>query len=158
MRTRPIASLALAALLSVPAVAVVDAAPMPEPRIVDGVPVLSGGVGEHERQWMERTARGYDLKAVFSLADGAYLSDVDVAIRDQGGNVVLETRTQGPWLFAKLDPGTYRIHASKLGRSVEQTVTIGESGQRVVRMNAWTARDAGGDVYPPSVPERRPSS
>jgi hypothetical protein len=150
MESRPGASLVLAALLCGALAA--EAAPVPRPQHVNGVQVLSGGVGEHERHHLEQIARDYDLKAIFSLAEGPYLADVNVTIRDRHGNLVLETVSSGPWLYAKLDPGTYRIVASKFGRTVEERVTIrGQGAQRVVRLHDWTIRDAGGDVYPQSL-------
>lgn len=136
-------------LAASPALAFSGATPPPS-RLSNGVEVLSGGVGEVEREVLGRTADGYDLKAIFALEQGAYLSDVNVTIRDSRGDVVVDTIAKGPWLFAKLDPGSYRVTASKLGRTFEEHVTVADARQTTVRFNDWTERDTG-PIYPPTV-------
>jgi len=139
----------LVALTASPVLAFSGATPPPG-RLSNGVQVLSGGVGEVEREVMQRTTDDYDLKAIFSLDRGAYLSDVNVTIRNSRGDVVVDTITQGPWFFANLEPGSYRITASKHGRTFEEHVTVANARQTTVEFNDWTERDAG-RIYPPSI-------
>ena len=94
-----------------------------------GVDTLSGGVGEGGRQAHPE----YSLKLVFALSSGTYLSDVQVEILDQDGRSVLKAATRGPWLFAKLSPGTYRVVARRgRGPATEAMITIEGARQKRV--------------------------
>jgi hypothetical protein len=73
---------------------------------------LSGGVGEKEREEILGLGRDFDLKLVLTDRDGSYVSGVDIVIADDGGDVVLDTKTDGPLLFAKLPRGSYTVRAA----------------------------------------------
>lgn len=137
--------------LASPGLAMILAAALAAPGVVhsmESARVMTGGVGEDDRNILEHQARGYDLKAVFALAGGAYLSDVDVRIRDSAGNVVVDTVTEGPWLYADLEPGEYRVTASKFGETVERRVRVSSAKRTLVSFNDWTQSDSGDEVYP----------
>jgi len=68
--------------------------------------------------------RDFNLKMVFASSNGEYLSDVRVQVVDPSNRVVLDTLTEGPWLLAKLPPGSYQVNAS-YGHSTERrTVAV----------------------------------
>jgi hypothetical protein len=90
--------------------------------------VRSGGVGEEERQALERDSR-YNLKVVAARRDGAYLADVDLRIVDQRGAEVLATRMEGPWLLAELPPGHYRVVADYRGTVQRRDVNVAPGGR-----------------------------
>ena len=99
------------------------------PSTLAGVASLSAGVSERGRAAHPE----YSLKLVFALASGAYLSNVQVEILDQDGRSVLKAATRGPWLFAKLSPGTYRVVARRgRGPATEAVITIEGSRQKRV--------------------------
>lgn len=78
-----------------------------------GIPYASGGVGEDERQALTAMASKYSLKLVFAgKGSGEFLSNVKVAVKDRKGGTVLDAVADGPWLFAKLPPGSYQVTAS----------------------------------------------
>ncbi|NNM83524.1 MAG: carboxypeptidase regulatory-like domain-containing protein, partial [Burkholderiales bacterium] len=58
---------------------------------------------------------------------GAYLSDVKVSVRGEGGK--LETVTEGPFLYASLPAGKYKIRAESNGSSQSRTVTLGRASE-----------------------------
>lgn len=86
-----------------------------------------GGVGIEERRAMEAMAHNYNLKVVFALATGEYLSSVDVEIQDSKGRTQFHTRVDGPWLLAKLPPGTYTLIASDGDQTQRKSVTVGNT-------------------------------
>ena len=94
-------------------------------------PVRSGGVGEEERQALERDAR-YNLKVIAARRDGAYLADVGVTIVDQRGAEVLAARMEGPWLLAELPPGRYRVLGEYHGTMQKRDVTVGPGARSEV--------------------------
>lgn len=91
----------------------------------EGIAYMSGGVGEDEREAMHGLARNYNLRLVFAGKDGAYLSDVKVDIRNAAGREILSTVSNGPWFFAKLPNGRYKIKAETKGKSMSQSTVIG---------------------------------
>ena len=94
---------------------------------------LSGGVSLEARQQLAAQAGQYNLHLEFAYApEGEYLSEVQVDIADSRGNNVLSTRTQGPWLLAKLPAGTYTVSA-KFGDTVrKQQVSVGGGKRHLV--------------------------
>ena len=88
--------------------------------------VMSGGVGLEERAQLAQHERDANLKLVFTEPQGSYLSDIGVKVFDRNGTMVLDTTTNGPWLLAKLSPGTYRIVATDQGAKQEHRVSVGQ--------------------------------
>jgi hypothetical protein len=86
---------------------------------------VSGGVDDASLDRMKSMVPEFNLKLVFALNSGAFLSDVNVTIADARGNQVLQTKTEGPWLLAKLPAGTYQVVASEGGNAIKRTVTVG---------------------------------
>jgi len=92
---------------------------------------MSTGVGVDERV----AHKQYSLLMIFAEANGSYLANVTVEIKDAKGDVVLATKSTGPWLFAKLSAGDYKVVATRgTGETTGAAFTIGETGQHVVRL------------------------
>lgn len=91
----------------------------------EGIAYMSGGVGADEREAMQGLARNYNLRLVFADKEGAYLSDVKVDIRNAAGRDILSAVSNGPWFFAKLPNGRYKIQAEARGKSMTQSAVIG---------------------------------
>jgi hypothetical protein len=91
------------------------------------VKTMSAGVGQEGR-----TAQtGYSVRFEFAQVTGPYLANVKVVVSDAGGKAVVDTTSEGPWLFADLVVATAQ-DGSKQG--VRFTVEGG--GQQVIRL-AW---------------------
>ena len=101
-----------------------------------GVPYISGGIGLDEREQLETMGRNYDLKLVFAVQQGNYLSNVNVAIKGSSGKVVLEGVSNGPWFYADLPTGTYRISATAMGKTITKTAGVTE-GRRTMLNFLW---------------------
>ena len=98
-----------------------------------GVDFISGGVGLMARQEMQSQAGKYNLHLEFAAApEGEYVSDVDVSIVDSKGSNLLSTRTQGPWLMARLPAGTYTVNARYGGSTRQQQVSVGGGRKHLV--------------------------
>lgn len=109
-------------------------APPPSPKRLpgqssQGVPHVSGGIGDSEREEMQQVKSQYNLHTLFAVAgSGAYLSNIRVRIQDASGTELLATVTIGPWFFAKLAPGDYDVTAEHAGQSQTQRISIPASG------------------------------
>ena len=101
------------------------------------VPSVSGGVSLNARDTMRTQERDANLKLVFALNTGNYVSDVQVKVMDGKGKVVLDDVSNGPWLLAKLPPGTYTATATYNGKPVTQKISVGK-GLRTAQFR-WPA-------------------
>jgi hypothetical protein len=103
----------------------------PQPQTVKGVTFLNGGVGEIERQEMLAMKKEYNLHLLFvDKVTGAYTADVRVRIQDAKGASILDGVSQGPFFYAKLNPGKFRITVSS--NSQEQTQSTVISARKAV--------------------------
>jgi len=96
----------------------------PEGSTAAGITYMSGGIGEEEQETLSELGRNYDLKLIFADTTGHYLSDVAVEITDERGHQVLAEVSQGPWFFANLPAGRYRVRATNQGSAREQIVYV----------------------------------
>ena len=94
----------------------------------------------NSRDELRSNAPPHNVKMVFSLTTGNYLSDVAVKVTDSSRGTVIDDVSNGPWLFAKLPPGSYTVAATYNGKTVTQRLSIGKSGVRTVQFR-----------WPPSV-------
>jgi hypothetical protein len=98
-----------------------------------GVAFMTGGVGLVARQELASQAGQYNLHLEFAYApEGEYLSEVQVDINDARGNNLLSTRTDGPWLLARLPAGSYTVKATYGGVTRSQQVTVGGGKRHLV--------------------------
>ena len=101
--------------------------------ILRGVRYLSGGVGSDERAAMQAMAKGnYNLQLVFAEATGPYLARITVKIQDTHGKTLIDIPSGGPWFFAKLPSGRYKITVTHAGKPEAQNLDIGKGFQRVI--------------------------
>ena len=89
------------------------------------VSYVSGGVGTASLDRLSSLARDFNLKLVFALKSGEYVSDVKVSIADAAGRTRLDTTSEGPWLLTKLPMGKYQIVASFAGKAEKRTIAVG---------------------------------
>ena len=107
------------------------------------VSYISGGVGEDEAAAMKSAAAGYPLELHFvqkATPRDEFLADVKVRITDRAKNVVLDAVANGPFLLAKLPPGTYQIEADHVGVVKRQTVDI-RPGKHQRSVFVWSTSD-----------------
>ena len=102
------------------------------------VSYVSGGVGLESLDQLSSIARDFNLKLVFALNSGAYLSGVQVAIVDRKGQTVVDTTSDGPWFMAKLPAGSYQVVATVAGKAEKRQVTVGSSGLKTINLR-WAS-------------------
>ncbi len=99
---------------------------------------VSGGIGEDSLAKMEALVRNFNLKLVFALQDGHYVTDVKISITDARGKTLLDATSEGPWFLAKLPAGNYQIVATFEGKTVKHSVTVGKAKLQTVDFR-WAA-------------------
>jgi hypothetical protein len=135
MKETRIAIAVLAAMLAAGGRATAGAQERPRdaaaPVTYEGVPYVTGGIGRDERERLLAVSRDYNLKLVFAVKQStAFLSDVHVVVQDEGGKTVLDATSSGPWFFARLPAGKYKVLATTTGGATqEQSAQVPATGQ-----------------------------
>ena len=92
---------------------------------IGNVAYVSGGVGTDSIARLSSLARDFNLKLVFALKSGDYVSDVKVTIADAAGRKLLDAVSEGPWLLTQLPAGNYQIVATFAGNAEKRTIVVG---------------------------------
>ena len=66
----------------------------------------------------------FNLKLVFAMKSGGYVSGARVTLADAGGKTLLDTTSEGPWLLVKLPSGRYRVIATLSGKTIERKTAV----------------------------------
>jgi hypothetical protein len=99
---------------------------------------VSGGVGDESIDRLNSMRDKFNLKLVFALKSGAYLSDVRTVIADKKGSTLLDTTSDGPWLLTRLPAGNYQVVVSSAGVAKKRQVSVAASGMKTVDFR-WDA-------------------
>lgn len=94
----------------------------------NGVPYLSGGVGDDSVERIQARAKDFNLKLLFTFVEGNYLADVGVTIRDSGGKTLVDQVSDGPFFLAKLPAGSYTVAVTNNGKTQTRKVHVGAKG------------------------------
>jgi hypothetical protein len=124
------ASILLLALASAP-VALAQQG-MLKPEVSNGVPYLSGGIGDEERDEIDRARPGYNTKLVLSEASGSYVADVKLTVANALGEPIVSIAGAGPLVLLQLPPGSYLVTASLDGRTVQKRLNVRDNTARTV--------------------------
>ena len=119
-------------LASVSLVPVADANSDGVVQTAGGVSYVSGGVGTDARDRLSSLASDFNLKLVFALKSGDYVSGVRVTIVDAAGKTLLDTTSQGPWFLTRLPVGNYQIVATFAGNAVTRQIAVGAAKLRTI--------------------------
>jgi hypothetical protein len=104
-----------------------------------GVRYFSAGVGAEERA---AAYPAFSLKLVLVAGAKAYASQVSIAIESANGTVKLEVPAEqvtGPWVFADLPDGVYRVSATKDGQVRSQAKVSIKKGATTTVYLRWPA-------------------
>ena len=105
------------------------------------VEYLSGGVGLDESTAIKSASGQWPLSLVFSVqADGRaqFASDVKLQIQDAKGVLALDVTATGPYLLARLAPGSYTLRATLDGKTLERKVQVKAGSSAKVEL-VWPA-------------------
>ncbi len=123
-------------------------AQLPPVETAQGIEYVSGGIGSDASTAFKAAKSSYPLALTFAAVgeDGStpYVADVQLEITDEQGGSVLSLPSVGPYLLAKLQPGTYTVRATYKGMTQTQQVKVGGPGSVDVRV-AWKRPAVGPD-------------
>ena len=137
MKTAQVAlALALACELSVLSMSwAASAGALPKEQHKGSIKWMSGGIGKDQADAMRAIASRYNVRLVMAEArkpSAAFLAAVPVTINDAKGGVLLRIKTDGPFLFLRLPPGSYSVKAEVAGRALTRSFSVkGKGGQQI---------------------------
>jgi hypothetical protein len=122
---RPVPNLLAVALLSSAFLVPVTSASGAEAiQTVGSISYVSGGVGTESQERLNSLTKEFNLKLVFAMKSGGYVSGARVTLADAGGKTLLDTSSEGPWLLVKLPSGRYRVMATFSGKTIEHKTAV----------------------------------
>jgi len=116
-------------------------ADLPPEQTQGNVTYMSGGIGLDQQAAMKRAANEYPLELEFlesGEAHAVFTAGVQVTITDRTGKVVLNARSDGPFLLARLPDGQYTIRVENTGKVETRQVSI-ERGKHRTVVFEWKA-------------------
>ena len=107
------------------------------PQVSNGIPYLSGGIGDEETEQISRVGSQYNLKLVLAEKSGSYIAEVKLVIFNAKGSKVLDVSKAGPLVLTKLPVGAYQVSATYEGKEMQQRVDIRNTSSLQTRVFAW---------------------
>uniref|UniRef100_E1T8L3 Carboxypeptidase regulatory-like domain-containing protein n=1 Tax=Burkholderia sp. (strain CCGE1003) TaxID=640512 RepID=E1T8L3_BURSG len=107
-----------------------------------GIAYVTGGVGEDEAAAIRAVASRYSMRARFTTSTGEFTSDVSVRLFTPEGKLIFAAITAGPYLYAQIPPGRYRLSATLDSVERSQSIAIPTHGGIGVSLT-WPAARAG---------------
>ena len=98
---------------------------------------MTGGIGKDQADAMRAIASRYNVRLVMAQArkpSAAFLAAVPVTITDAKRRVVLQTTTEGPFLFLHLPPGAYSVKAEVAGRTLSRSFSVRNKGAQQIAL------------------------
>ena len=92
---------------------------------------VCGGIGLEESTAMRAAMEKHPLSLLLARADGDYLANVEVSIRNAGGGEALALQADGPVCLIDLPPGRYTVEARARDTTKRQGVTVGRGARTV---------------------------
>lgn len=91
----------------------------------NGVTYVSGGVGNESIDRLTAMSGEFNVKLIFAMNSGEYVSGVKVVILDSKERTVVDAVSDGPWFLSKLPAGNYHIVASLAGKAEKRQIVVG---------------------------------
>ncbi len=112
-----------------------EAVPLPEVKTSGSASYVSGGIPYEQIPAFNAARSQFPLNIEVYERDGsrnAFTADAGVRIiNTKSGDVVLDAKTEGPYLWAKVPPGNYKVETTLNGKMKESRVTV--SGGKTAR-------------------------
>jgi hypothetical protein len=108
----------------------------PQVKNSNNIAYVSGGFGADERANLRAMSKTDNLELSFALQNKDYLGGAEVLIKNDKGEEILKTVSDGPLFFTKLPAGKYTIQATAMGRTEEQVANVPAKGQERIYF-AW---------------------
>jgi hypothetical protein len=130
--TRPLAAAMLCSAVLLGALSSAHAAVNPRIYMTHGVEYMSGGIDSDEAQLMETVSPRWPATFEFAIKDHKgtdFAAGVHVTVRDSSGTALLDNVVSGgPFMVARLEPGTYEVEARIGSQTLKQSLNVPQGG------------------------------
>lgn len=102
-------------------------AQLPSAQYYGNTEYITGGFGLDESTAIKEAMPKYSLVFTFASSDkgrAAYVSRVQVVVRDQNDATVLNVESQGPFVLAQVPAGSYNVFATYKNKTQSRSVTV----------------------------------
>lgn len=106
-------------------------AQLPPTQHYNQIEYVSGGIGIDESTAFKQAMPQFPLALTFADKMGetaAYIAEVQVVIRNEKGDTVLNAESNGPYFLVKLPAGNYKISATYKSKTITQAANVGAKG------------------------------
>ncbi len=100
--------------------------PINDQSSTNGTEFLNGGISDEEVAELKARAHEFNVQVLLSAKNGEYVSNVGLRILDAKGTPLVSIADAGPYVYAKLTPGTYTIETSGSGGNKSEKITVGK--------------------------------
>lgn len=103
---------------------------LPQQGRLGAITYVSGGIGSDEAQYMQSIRQQFNLHLLFAASvSGQYLADVRVDIDSAAGTTLASLVSDGPFFYARLPEGVYRLRVSYKGVTQAAAVDLRQGRQ-----------------------------
>ena len=129
--SRSVLGVAMAlACAAAPGLAVAQDDTLPAVQQAGSTRYVSGGVGLDQSAAFKAAMNRYPLSLQIAQRENGhnvYTADAVVRISDRSGSVVLDTRTEGPFLLVDLPDGRYQVEVTLDGVTQRKSIQVDDS-------------------------------
>lgn len=121
-------------LLAVCGVLPVQAQELPAVKFYQSTAYICGGIGSDEANAFKAAQKNFPLSLHFGQQLGertAFIADIQVVIRDEQDQAVVNINSEGPFCLLDIDPGSYQVYATYEGQTLHQPVVVQQLGHAV---------------------------
>jgi hypothetical protein len=111
-----------------------------------GFPYLTGGVGTEEREIVEDSRKAYNVQLIFAEKGRGYLSDVNLVVTDAKGGEIIAIKTNGPFFYIQLPPGSYGVSATFQGETKKLKSLVVPKARTVQQTFVWNLGEQSADL------------
>ena len=113
---------------------------------VQGFSYLTGGVSSEEREILEQSGKAYNVRLTFAERGGAYLSDVNLVFTDAKGREIIAIKTNGPFFYIQLPPGSYGVSATFQGETKKLKSLVVPQARTLQQTFVWNLGEQSPDL------------
>lgn len=94
-----------------------------------GVVFVSGGIGDEEMEMLKSREHEFNVKIMLSAPKGEFVSNITLRILDNKDTPLVGIPDAGPYVYAKMQPGTYFIETTGAsGEKKKDKIVVTDKG------------------------------
>lgn len=107
---------------------------LPAVQFYQATAYICGGIGSDQAALFRAARAHYPLSFTFGQHQGnkvAFIADVQVVMRNDYDQTVLNINSDGPFCLLDIDPGSYQVYVTYEGNTMHQAITVKRQGHQL---------------------------